>query len=234
VNDAPELVNFDPGPLNYEPGDEPLQLFENIVLKDVDNEHLTFAEIGFDSAYHSPANDELNIDDSTNLKVIYDPTGILFLVGFGTLDEYRKAISTITYYYKMTMDENGNPAEVLSGPRNIYITLHDGQDGSERYSKQITMETKVALDIPNTFTPNGDRSNDTWKIRSSAIDQLDKAILRVYDKRGLLLYETIGFEIEWDGAANGQRVPVDTYYYTIDLNLTYMKQTYKGFVTILY
>jgi gliding motility-associated-like protein len=96
------------------------------------------------------------------------------------------------------------------------------------------METKVALDIPNAFTPNGDSANDTWRIRSSNINQLDKAIIRVYNKRGLLLYEAVGFESEWDGIANGQRLPVDTYFYTIDLNLTYMKQTYKGFVTILH
>jgi gliding motility-associated-like protein len=134
----------------------------------------------------------------------------------------------------MTLDEFGNPAEILSGPRSVYITLHDGQHASERYEKEIIMETKVALDIPNTFTPNGDQSNDTWKIRSTNISQLDEAVIRVYSRNGLLLYEAVGFENEWDGAANGQRLPVDTYYYTIDLKLTYMKQTYKGIVMILH
>jgi gliding motility-associated-like protein len=56
----------------------------------------------------------------------------------------------------------------------------------------------------------------------------------VYDKRGSLLYQATGFENEWDGISNGQVLPVDTYYYTIDLNLPYMKQTYKGVVSILH
>lgn len=234
VNDAPEIVNFDDTPLNYEPGGPPLNLFEDLELTDVDSDHLSLAEIGFDSLNHSPVNDELLISDSTNIKVIYDPGGVLFLVGFATLKEYEEAIRSIRYSHRMTFDENGNPAEILSDPRNVYITLHDGQIGSQRYEREITMETKIALDIPNTFTPNGDSSNDTWKITSSNINQLDKAVIRVYNKRGLLLYEAVGFENEWDGAANGQPLPVDTYYYTIDLNLTYMKQTYKGIVTILY
>jgi gliding motility-associated-like protein len=234
VNDSPEIVNFNGTALNYEPGEQPLNILEDVDLRDVDNEYLTLAEIGFDSSNYNSVNDELLISDSTNIKVIYDPVGILFLVGHATTEEYQTAIRSIRYNYRMTYDENGNPTEIISGPRNIYVTLHDGQNLSERYEKQIIMETQVALDIPNTFTPNGDRSNDTWRIRSSNISQLDKAIIRVFNKRGLLLYEAVGFENEWDGVANGQTLPVDTYYYTIDLNLTYMKQTYKGAVTILY
>ena len=234
VNDAPEITNFDAASLDYKPGEQPLTIFENVELNDVDNDHLTLAEIGFDSGNYSLANDELLISDSVNIKVIYDPAGILFLVGHATLEEYETAIRSIRYNYRTTFDEYGNPAEILSGPRNIYITLHDGQQASERYAKEIIMETKVALDIPNTFTPNGDQSNDTWKIRSSNLSQFDEAVIRVYNKNGLLLYEAVGFENEWDGAANGQRLPGDTYYYIIDLKLTYMKQTYKGIVTILH
>jgi len=96
------------------------------------------------------------------------------------------------------------------------------------------METKIALDIPNTFTPNGDSANDTWRISSANKSQLKQAVIRVYNKRGLLLYETTGFEKEWDGIADGQVLPMDTYYYIIDLHLSYMKQTYKGIVTILH
>jgi gliding motility-associated-like protein len=234
ANDAPEITNFDATSIDYKPGEQPVSILGNVQINDVDNDHLTLAEIGFDSTNYSFANDELLISDSTNIKVIYDPAGILFLIGHATLEEYEAAIRSIRYNYRMTLDEFGNPAEILSGPRSVYITLHDGQHASERYEKEIIMETKVALDIPNTFTPNGDQSNDTWKIRSTNISQLDEAVIRVYSRNGLLLYEAVGFENEWDGAANGQRLPVDTYYYTIDLKLTYMKQTYKGIVMILH
>jgi gliding motility-associated-like protein len=234
VNDAPEIVAFDTTYLVCEPGGEPINIFQTLELRDVDNDHLTLAEIGFDSVNYSPANDELLLIDSTNINVIYDPNGTLFLIGYATLDEYQAAIRAIQYNYRMTQDANGDPTEIISGPRNIYITLHDGQLTSSRRERQINMEGEVALDIPNTFTPNGDSSNDTWRIRTTNKSQLDQAVIRVYNKRGLLVYEATGFEKEWDGIAHGQLLPVDTYYYTIDLNLDYMKQTYKGFLTILH
>ena len=151
VNDAPEIIDFDATSLDYKPGELPMRILENVELNDVDNDYLTLAEIGFDSANYSPANDEILINDSTNIKIVYDPGGILFLIGHATLGEYEAAIRSISYNYKMTLDESGNPAEILSGPRNIYITLHDGQHASERYEREIIMETKCAGDS-NTFT----------------------------------------------------------------------------------
>jgi gliding motility-associated-like protein len=91
-----------------------------------------------------------------------------------------------------------------------------------------------SLDIPNAFIPNGDQQNDTWHINLINPDRIDDALIKVYDKRGMLRYEAIGFENEWDGSSNGQTLPMDTYYYTIDLNVSYMKKTYKGSVTILH
>jgi gliding motility-associated-like protein len=75
---------------------------------------------------------------------------------------------------------------------------------------------------------------DTWHLEVTDKDRLDQAIIKVYNKRGLLLYESEGFEQEWDGTFNGELVPVDTYYYTIVVKLPYVRQTYKGVVTILY
>ncbi|HZI24373.1 MAG TPA: gliding motility-associated C-terminal domain-containing protein, partial [Chryseolinea sp.] len=81
--------------------------------------------------------------------------------------------------------------------------------------------------------PNGDQQNDTWHINLLNTDEVNKAMIKVFDKRGVMIHESIGFEKEWDGSSNGQTLPVDTYYYTIDLNLSYMKKTYKGTVAIL-
>ena len=36
---------------------------------------------------------------------------------------------------------------------------------------------------------------------------VEKATVKVYDKRGVLLYEAKGFETEWDGYFNGQVLP---------------------------
>ncbi len=235
VNDAPKISDFDDTPISYEPGNEPADLFPTVDLSDVDNDHLSMVEVGFAPTNFSPENDELLFTaDSTTIKAIYDPKGILFLVGYAPIEDYRKIVRTIQYNYRMTLDENGNPSEILSGSRLVYLNVHDGQLPSDTVKREINMETKVALDIPNTFTPNGDQENDTWQIYTRDRALVDKAVIRVFDKKGQLIFESIGLETGWDGISNGQVLPVDTYYYTIDLNLSYMKQTYKGVVTILH
>jgi gliding motility-associated-like protein len=234
VNDAPQILNVDSALVGYEPGGNPVDIFPDAELRDVDNEYLSMAEVGFRDRNFSPANDELLFtNDSSTIKAIYDPEGVLFLVGYAPIEDYRKLINSIQYRYNMTLDASGNPTEILSGQRTIFVSIHDGQLSSDTLERKISMETKVTLDIPNTFTPNGDQSNDTWHIHAPDVTQVKDAVIRVYNKRGNLIFETKGLERDWDGSSNGQHLPVDTYYYIIDLNLPYMKQTYKGYVTIL-
>ncbi|MDH4092750.1 MAG: gliding motility-associated C-terminal domain-containing protein, partial [Cyclobacteriaceae bacterium] len=64
-------------------------------------------------------------------------------------------------------------------------------------------------------------------------NQCKNAVISVYSKRGLLLFQTTGLERQWDGTYHGETLPMDTYYYTIDLKLSYVKRTYKGAITIL-
>jgi gliding motility-associated-like protein len=107
---------------------------------------------------------------------------------------------------------------------------------SDTAQRSIELRTSVELSIPNTFTPNGDSENNTWAVQPvTSSDQFTDTIVRVYNKRGLLVYEAIGLEKEkaWDGTFNGELLPVDTYYYTIDLKLPFTKKTYKGAVMIL-
>jgi gliding motility-associated-like protein len=235
VNDPPEFIAVDTTILTYEPGRDPLPIFETVNVRDVDDDHLILAEIGFDSVNYNPINDQCIFPSTTStLRTVQNADGRLFLIGYATMDDYLGVLRSVQYNYQLSQDEYGNPAEILTGPRRVYLTVFDGHLGSATYKRTITMEIEISLDIPNAFTPNGDRQNDTWHIDLVNADRVDGATIRIYNKRGALLYEAIGFENEWDGSSNGQTLPVDTYYYTIDLNLSYMKKTYKGAVTILH
>jgi gliding motility-associated-like protein len=59
---------------------------------------------------------------------------------------------------------------------------------------------------------------------------MDQASSKCTTRGGLLLYESDGFEQDWDGTFNGELLPVDTYYYTIVVKLPYVRQTYNGVV----
>jgi gliding motility-associated-like protein len=100
--------------------------------------------------------------------------------------------------------------------------------------KVSTGDAQAGYLVPSAFTPNGDNANDTWHLEVANKDELDQTIIKVYNKKGLLLYEADNFSKEWDGKYNGELVPVDTYYYTIVVKLPYLRRTFNGVVTILY
>jgi gliding motility-associated-like protein len=236
VNDAPEITEIENVMILYEPGGDPVQLTSEFKAKDIDSEYLLFAEVIIGDSTFLPLHDELLFEDTEKIRGIYDASrGILSLIGSATLEEYDSAIRSIKYHYMLTMDEEGNYSEVKPGFKKVHFTLNDGQRSSAKALRMISIESAVDLDIPNSFTPNGDKAHDTWHVKPTLnARQFDKAVVRVYNKRGLLIYESKGFEKSWDGTFKGERLPVDTYYYTIDLMLSYTTKSYKGAVMIFY
>ncbi len=73
----------------------------------------------------------------------------------------------------------------------------------------------TALDIANTFTPNGDGINDYWKIKG--IDSYPNALIQVFTRYGGKLFESKGYEKPFDGTSNGTPVPIGVYYYIINM-----------------
>jgi gliding motility-associated-like protein len=66
--------------------------------------------------------------------------------------------------------------------------------------------------LPNSFSPNGDNTNDVYFVRGGPFIQLD---FRVYDNWGREIFKTTDQEIGWDGTDNGSEVPIGVYVYTI-------------------
>lgn len=229
VNDAPRITALETDSLKYEVGSAlprvMTTLFDAI---DVDDTFLTGAEIGFRHENFRPSNDQLIFINSENITGVYDDlSGILTLTGTAPVAEYVEAIRGINYNFI-------NFNDIVHETKKVYITLTDGKADSEAEERNITLiYTFESLDIPNAFTPDGNGANDEWKITAGlrGVEQYNEAVVRIYNRRGTLVYETIGFDTPWNGMMNGEVLPADTYYYTIDLK--YNKFTYKGIVTIL-
>ncbi len=84
--------------------------------------------------------------------------------------------------------------------------------------------------VPNTFTPNNDGYNDTWKIEG--LDLQPNAMIRVFNRSGETIYNSMGYATQWDGTFKGNKLPSGTYYYIINLKTT--GQTLSGSVTVIY
>ncbi|WP_146202894.1 T9SS type B sorting domain-containing protein [Pedobacter paludis] len=97
------------------------------------------------------------------------------------------------------------------------------------YSNPITVAIRNDCEIlvRNSFTPNGDGVNDFWHINAVS----DDALIKVFNRNGLIIYQSIGYKTPWDGNINGKSVPVGTYYYLIISEKGTKKDS--GSVTIL-
>ncbi len=69
--------------------------------------------------------------------------------------------------------------------------------------------------IPNSFSPNGDGINDLWRIE--ALTTYPNADVAVFNRYGQTVFHSTGYNQPWDGTLNGRSLPVETYYYVIDL-----------------
>lgn len=87
-----------------------------------------------------------------------------------------------------------------------------------------------AADIPNTFTPNNDGFNDTWKIKN--LEMVPNTSVQIFDRWGRMVYNSnTGLPQDgWDGTAKGRQLPMDAYYYIIKLS---DGSSYSGSVTII-
>lgn len=61
---------------------------------------------------------------------------------------------------------------------------------------------------PRIFTPNGDNINDIFYLYG---DKIDEITFEVFDRWGVLLYQSTSLNNGWDGTHNGQTVQNDVY-----------------------
>ena len=229
VNDPPVITRIEGEPLPYQAGKGPVKISEILEINDVDDNSLVSAEVGFNDQRYRMGIDELTFENRANIIGAFDlQRGILKLSGKAPVSDYAAAIRSIQYNFITALDPTFET-------KTLYILVNDGKSPGEKAERQIGMgNIIVSLDIPTAFTPNGDFANDTWSIKPlKQSDELSRALVRIYNKAGQLLFEAFGFDKEWDGRLNGELLPADTYFYTIDLNVDYSKTSFKGIVAIL-
>lgn len=76
---------------------------------------------------------------------------------------------------------------------------------------QISVSTSQLL-VPNVFTPNGDESNDEFRVQYRSILEFD---CWIYNRWGKLVYHWSDPAKGWDGTINGRPAAEGAYYYII-------------------
>lgn len=114
---------------------------------------------------------------------------------------------------------NGSRSQTIwakEGDGVIWVKVTDSNNCTSTDSITILPCSIGKLLIPNVFTPNGDGQNDVWRI--GGIQYYPDMIVKLFDRWGRLIFESDpGYPKPWNGERNNKLLPMDAYFYIIDL-----------------
>lgn len=125
---------------------------------------------------------------------------------------------------------NQNPQHLYNMPGEYTVTqiVTNAFGCSDTITEVIIL--KEDIDIPNVFTPNGDGTNDAFIFKSFGLKEVK---VKIFDRWGLLMFETEGENIAWDGRTiAGSQCPAGTYYYLLTARSETKDYSKNGYLTL--
>ena len=155
------------------------------------------------------------------------PGGSTILNGSGT------AGGTFTWTPSSSLS-NPNISSPTANPNSTTTYLLTVTANGCTATDEVLIIVSNLVVAPNTFTPNGDGTNDNWQILR--IEDYPNCEVTIYDRWGQKVYHTVGYSNAnpWDGTNNGLKLPSSTYFFVIDLNAGSTGDIYNGSVTLIY
>jgi gliding motility-associated-like protein len=126
-----------------------------------------------------------------------------------------------------------NPTHTYAGQGTFTVCLTARNDAGceDTYCREIDVEFDGFIDVPNAFTPNGDGSNDRFRVRGFGVEAFR---LRIVNRWGEVVYEGTDMAEGWDGTFRGKPQEMDAYAWTLDVRFSNGRsETRQGNVTLL-
>ncbi|UKT65118.1 PKD domain-containing protein [Pedobacter mucosus] len=125
--------------------------------------------------------------------------------------------SNLTYQWTpaLGLSKNNilNPVVNPDQDTEYTLTVTTNPEGCTATSK-VKVKVLQALDLRNTFTPNGDNVNDVWTI--NYLETYPNATVEIFNRNGNRVFFSSGYKIPFDGNYQNQPLPVGVYYYIIN------------------
>lgn len=122
------------------------------------------------------------------------------------------------------------------GDTGIYVvwlsveTVHGCEDQT---SRRVEIDPDIMFYIPNSFTPNGDGRNDSFRPYGEGV-KWDTFVMSIYDRWGEEIFYTENIEEPWNGWYKNQEVEMGVYVYVISIDDQNGDQhIHRGGVTLL-
>jgi len=127
--------------------------------------------------------------------------------------DYQHVAHTGSYYIKATNNTG------CSTVKQVYVT--------------VTPPPPPLIKAPNAFTPNNDGINDYFSISIVGYGKFNS--VRIYNRYGQMVYQSLSADFAWDGKYNGDALPSGTYYWIFNGTNTYYntKVVESGYITLI-
>ena len=109
----------------------------------------------------------------------------------------------VTHTFEEAMGAAGDSVHVL-------LTSYNELDCPKEYNFAIPVYLFTAW-FPNAFTPGSNDGNSKFKLFTK--NEYEYFHIYIYDRRGMLVYESTDPQFEWDGTLKGERCPQGAYVY---------------------
>lgn len=121
-----------------------------------------------------------------------------------------------------------------TGEYEITLIVTSTLGCTDTITKILTVIPEVIIYVPNTFTPDGDSYNQTWKVIMGGID-LQSFELLIFNRWGEVIWESHDVSVGWDGTYNGKPVQEGTYVWKIQAKeiINDGKVTYTGHLNLI-
>ncbi len=112
----------------------------------------------------------------------------------------------------------------------VVVTNEYGCSGEDKFS--IGNNCVSQSWFPNSFSPNGDFLNETFK---PVLVNFENYGMKIYNRWGELIFETSDFNINWDGTYQGVDCAVGVYFFSCQFITTEnnVNQNVKGTVSLI-
>lgn len=140
---------------------------------------------------------------------------------------------------------NGLPPTATGNPIEITVPEIIGSAGMLDYTVDIVtnpggcdLRDDIELiilpstsEVPNAFTPNGDNTNDVFRVFFSG--DIQNFELKVFNRWGQLVFESSDPNEAWDGTSGGEPQPADVYIYRATFTQNAVPVEKNGEVTLV-
>lgn len=118
--------------------------------------------------------------------------------------------------YEYSLDSIDGPFQDSNFFDNVSLGTHiiyiNDKNGCGKVPQNI-----IVIGAPKYFTPNGDGFNDTWNVIGINTAKNANSLIFIFDRFGKLIKQISPSGQGWDGTFNGEPLPADDYWYTLDL-----------------